>query len=175
VLDPETTATLCDLLMAAPNGVMAMSKEVAGLVDTSMNFATIREQDGALSLLFSLRSVSPAGVEWLTAKVQALAGLAGAGVRVGNAYPGWQPDMQSELLARARKVYQEFFSREPVVQIIHAGLECGIIGAKNPGMDMISIGPTIKNPHSPQEALFLPSLEKIRQFTGALIASYCEK
>ena len=83
--------------------------------------------------------------------------------------------MQSELLARARKVYQGLFSSEPVVQIIHAGLECGIIGAKYPGMDMISIGPTIKNPHSPQETLLLPTLAKIRQFTGALIASYCEK
>ena len=175
VLSRETTATVCDLLMAAPHGVMAMSKEVAGLVDTSLNFATIREQDGALSLLFSLRSVRPAGIEWLAGRIAALAGLAGAEVRQGNGYPGWQPDMQSELLARARKVYQGLFSSEPVVQIIHAGLECGIIGAKYPGMDMISIGPTIKNPHSPQETLLLPTLAKIRQFTGALIASYCEK
>ena len=175
VLSRETTARVCDLLMAVPDGVMAMSKEVAGLVDTSMNFATIREQDGALSLLFSLRSVRPAGIEWLAGRIIALAALAGAGVRQGNGYPGWQPDMQSELLARARQVYQGLFRSEPVIQIIHAGLECGIIGAKYPGMDMISIGPTIKNPHSPQEALLLPTLAKIRQFTGALITSYCER
>jgi dipeptidase D len=172
VLSPAAAATVGDLLLAAPDGVMAMAREVAGLVDTSVNFATIRSEAGALSLLFSLRSVSPTGIEWLTARMQALAALAGAVCRPGNGYPGWQPDMESELLARARKVYRDLFASEPVIQIIHAGLECGIIGAKYPGLEMVSIGPTIKNPHSPDETLVLPTLEKVRRFTAALIASY---
>ncbi|MCB2183488.1 MAG: aminoacyl-histidine dipeptidase [Desulfobulbaceae bacterium] len=164
---------LVDLFLVAPDGVMALSKEVEGLVETSVNFATIRRENGKLKLLFSQRSDKAQSRDWLTARIESLARLAGAEVSSGNGYPGWQPDMDSDLLARAREVYGKLFGKEPLIEVIHAGLECGIIGAANEGMDMISIGPTIKNPHSPEEKLHLPSLGKVTQFARELIRSYC--
>jgi len=169
----ELTARLLDLLQAAPDGVTAMSREAPGLVETSVNFATIREKGEELHLLFSQRSDKACGIDWLSDRIAALARLAGAKVLTGNGYPGWQPDLNSDLLARSKRIYRQLFAAEPAIEIIHAGLECGIIGAKYQGMDMISIGPTIKNPHSPDEKLHLPSLEKIYRFTAALLGSYC--
>ncbi|MEW6520075.1 MAG: beta-Ala-His dipeptidase [Thermodesulfobacteriota bacterium] len=169
----HSTGRLLDLLLAAPDGVMAMSREVAGLVETSVNFATIREKGEELHLLFSQRSDKQYGIDRLSGQIAALARLAGARLLSGNGYPGWQPDLNSDLLARSRRIYRELFAAEPLIEIIHAGLECGIIGARNPGLDMISIGPTIQNPHSPDEKLHLPSLAKIYRFTAALLGSYC--
>jgi len=173
VFSRKISGRLIDLLQAAPDGVMAMSREVAGLVETSLNFATIRQKEEELHLLFSLRSEKAYGIDWLSDRISSLARLAGARVLIGNGYPGWQPDLDSDLLTRSKRIYRELFATEPVIEIIHAGLECGIIGAKYHGMDMISIGPTIKNPHSPDEKLHLPSLEKIYRFTAALLESYC--
>ncbi|MBU4264027.1 MAG: M20/M25/M40 family metallo-hydrolase [Proteobacteria bacterium] len=173
VFSREIMGRLVDLLQTAPDGVMAISREVPGLVETSVNFATIREKDEELHLLFSQRSDKEYGIDGLSDRIASLARLAGAGVLIGNGYPGWQPDLDSDLLARSKRIYRELFAAEPVIEIIHAGLECGIIGAKYQGMDMISIGPTIKNPHSPAEKLHLPSLEKIYRFTAALLGSYC--
>ncbi|MBI5558682.1 MAG: aminoacyl-histidine dipeptidase [Deltaproteobacteria bacterium] len=173
VYSAAATDKLLDLLAAAPDGVMAMSREVKGLVETSVNFATIGEKDGEICLLFSQRSSKEESLRWLTRGIESLARLAGCRIMTSQGYPGWQPDMQSDLLARARKVFQEHFGKEAGIEIIHAGLECGIIGAKYQGMDMISIGPTIRNPHSPDERLHIPSLAKIAEFTGALLASYC--
>jgi len=173
VFSREITDRLIDLLQASPDGVMAMSREAPGLVETSVNFATIREKGEELHLLFSQRSDKAYGIDGLSDRISSLARLAGAGVLIGNGYPGWQPDLDSDLLARSKRIYRELFTTEPVIEIIHAGLECGIIGAKYQGMDMISIGPTIKNPHSPDEKLHLPSLEKIYRFTAALLGTYC--
>lgn len=173
VMTRQATSRLLDLLQAVPDGMQAMSREVAGLVETSLNFATIREDEGEIRLLFSLRSDKEHGVERLSRALVSLGRLAGARVQTGNSYPGWQPDLESDLLARAREVYRGIFDREPVIEIIHAGLECGIIGAKHEGMEMISFGPTIKNPHSPEEKLFIPSLANIFRLTADLLAAYC--
>lgn len=169
----ESNDRLIDLLITIPDGVMSMSREVAGLVETSVNFATMRQKGDNLHLLLSLRSDKPYGIEQQSDRIVSLARLTGARVTSGNGYPGWQPNLNSDLLARAKRIYRELFDGEPVIEIIHAGLECGIIGTKYEGMDMISIGPTIKNPHSPQEKLHLPSLEKVYRFTAALLESYC--
>ena len=173
VFSREIMGRLLDLLQAAPDGVMAMSREAPGLVETSVNFATIREKGEELNLLFSQRSDKEYGIDGLSDRIASLARLAGAGVLTGNGYPGWQPNLDSDLLAGSKRIYRQLFAAEPAIEIIHAGLECGIIGAKYQGMDMISIGPTIKNPHSPDEKLHLPSLEKIYRFTAALLGSYC--
>lgn len=168
---PDLGRKVLDLLLAAPDGVMAMSKVAVGIVESSVNLATIREEEGRLTVLLSQRSDKVAGLAWLVAKSEALARLAGAKIITGVGYPGWAPDSTSPLLAQARQVYRQMFGSEATIEIIHAGLECGIIGAKNPGMDMLSLGPTVKNPHSPEEKLYLPSLDRFCPFIRELLAS----
>ena len=172
IISPETAGRILDLLLVAPDGVMAMSREVDGLVETSVNFATIRQRDGQLSLLFSLRSDKPGGIAWQAARLEGLARLTGGRFNSGSGYPGWQPDPDSPLLARAQQVYRQLFGREAAIEIIHAGLECGVIGARKPGLEMLSLGPTVKNPHSPEERLFLPSLDRFCLFIRELLASF---
>jgi len=167
------TEKLIDLFLALPHGVAEMSQDIEGLVETSNNFATIEIEDGTLKILTSQRSSVMSKLNALTKKIESVARLSGAEYKSGNGYPSWEPDMDSPLLDKCKNIYSELFGKEPVVEIIHAGLECGIIGAKNEGMDMISYGPTIKNPHSPDEKMEIPSLSKIWQFTVALLKSYC--
>ena len=104
----------------------------------------------------------------LTQKVEGIAALAGADAKTDNGYPAWPPDMNSPLLARCKAVYAGLFGKEPIVEVIHAGLECGIIGARCQGLDMISFGPTMQNPHSPNERLFVPSVGKGLGFPGGI-------
>jgi dipeptidase D len=91
-----------------------------------------------------------------------------------NHHPSWPPDPEAALLARCRAVYTRAFGEAPVVEVIHAGLECGLIGAKVPGMEMVSIGPTLRHPHSPDEKLFIPSIGKMLTLLEALLGSYRE-
>ena len=102
-----------------------------------------------------------------------MASLAGAEARDSDAYPAWQPDMNSALLRYAQECYRRLYSRDPVIQVIHAGLECAVIGDIYPGMDMISFGPTLQNPHSPDERLFIPSISKVWDFLVALLKQLC--
>ncbi len=172
VFSPTTTDNVLDLLLTAPDGVITMSKSVAGLVETSVNLATIRVKPGQLIILFSQRSDQVAGLDWLTARLAALARLAGGRLVTGGGYPGWQPDPDSPLLDRARQTYLKLFDTEPRIEVIHAGLECGLIGVKKPGLEMLSLGPTIKNPHSPREKLHLPSLDRFCRFLREFLASF---
>ncbi|HPA13824.1 MAG TPA: aminoacyl-histidine dipeptidase [Desulfobacterales bacterium] len=172
VLTPQDTRRVFDLLLALPDGVSRMSPEIEGLVETSNNLATVEIKENFLSILSSQRSCVPSRLKEIGSKIKAIASLAGAAAKSGNAYPPWQPEMTSPLLKRCEKTYQQLFNRNPEVKIIHAGLECGIIGSKYPGMDMISIGPTIKNPHSPDEKLFIPSIAPVRNFIAELLESY---
>jgi len=172
IIKPQLAGKILDLLLAAPDGVMMMSKEAPGVVESSVNLATIREGEGRLTILLSHRSAKEAGLAWLVAKTEALARLAGAKISSGDGYPGWAPEPDSPLLARVQQVYRRLFGQEATIAIIHAGLECGIIGAKNPGLAMLSLGPTVKNAHSPEERLHLPSLERFCPFIRELLASY---
>jgi dipeptidase D len=108
----------------------------------------------------------------ITARIKSIAALAGAETENENAYPAWPPNMASPLLDRCKNLYRELFEKAPIVETIHAGLECGIIGAKRPGMDMISFGPTIENPHSPEERLHIPSVTQTWKFLTALLKSF---
>lgn len=158
------------LLMALPHGVAGMSTELPGLVETSSNLATTRIKNHRLTILSSQRSSVMSRLDEITASVHAVAQLAGAATRDENDYPAWQPDMQASLLNRAKTAYRRLFDQDPVVQVIHAGLECAIIGENYSGMEMISVGPTIKNPHSPDERLHLPSVGRVWHFLVALLA-----
>jgi len=165
----ENSNQVIDLLLALPHGIAAMSTDIKGLVETSNNLATVSIEAGQLKILSSQRSSVESKLEALTERVEAVARLAGGKANSGNRYPAWQPNMASSLLAKSRHIYEKLFDTKPVVDILHAGLECGIIGKKVPGMDMISIGPTIKYAHSPDEKIHVASIGKVWEFLLALL------
>ncbi len=160
------------LLKQLPHGVARMSEDVPGLVETSNNLATITTCDNHFVILSSQRSSTDLGLAEITKKIEDMSKSAGATVTHNGAYPAWQPDPDSSLLQRSKNVYLETFGEKAAIEIIHAGLECAVIGSKFRGMDMISFGPTIKNPHSPYEKLHIPSVSKVWQFLTALLASF---
>ncbi len=170
-LAAASSARCINLLLALPHGVAAMSTEMKSLVETSNNLANVKIEDGKVAIVTSQRSSVMSKLHALTHKIEIIAGLAGAEARSNVGYPSWQPNLRSALLAQCKKVYKRLFKKEPHVESIHAGLECGIIGDKNPGMDMISFGPTIKNPHSPDERILIASIGKVWDFLVALLAS----
>ena len=143
-LNTADSGRILDLLLALPHGVAAMSAEIKGLVETSNNEASVRITNSKLEIITSQRSSVMSRLHALTWKIEAIARLAGADAVSGNGYPAWQPNLQSPLLARCKDVYRKLFGKEPLVEVIHAGLECGIIGDKKEGMDMISFGPTLE-------------------------------
>ncbi len=166
------TAKMLGLLMALPHGVAEMSASVAGFVETSNNLAHLEIDEDALKIATSQRSTVMTRMEELTERIMAMARLAGAEVHSNPAYPGWQPEMKSALLQRSVETYQAVFGVAPRVQMIHAGLECGTIGAIYSGLDMISLGATIENPHSPGERMYIPSVGKVWQYLVEFLQAY---
>ncbi len=166
------TRRIADLLSALPHGVVHMSMDAEAMVDTSSNLAVVNLSEKGLYVLSSQRSAFTSRVWEIARQVAAVARLSGGASKTGSFYPSWQPDMESDLLKRCRETYARLFGADPVVEIIHAGLECAVIGDKFPEMEMISVGPTMKNPHSPDERLYIPSLSKLWQFLVALLASF---
>jgi dipeptidase D len=168
-LTPANTKKIFDFIIILPHGVSAMSTDIEGLVETSDNLARVGIEDGQINVLTSQRSSLVSRLEALTNRIEAVARLAGGEAKSGDGYPPWQPNMDSPLLARSLKIYEGLFNKKPVVEVIHAGLECGIIGDKNPGMDMISIGPTLKSPHSPDEKVHIGTIGMVWDFTAELL------
>jgi dipeptidase D len=171
-LGAADTRAAVNLLLCLPHGVMGMSTVFKNLVETSNNLAWVEIKDGSLKILTSQRSLTASRLDEATAAVAAAAALAGADAQSRNEYPPWTPDMQSPVLERCRKIYRQVFDQEAEVKSVHAGLECAVIGDKYTGMDMISFGPDLKDPHSPNEALHIPSLGKLWKFVAALLESY---
>lgn len=169
MLTSADTVKLIDFVLAMPHGVEAMSADIPGLVETSNNFASIKVEDQFIKVLTSQRSSVVSRLQALTARVESMARIAGGEGRTGAGYPPWQPNMDSALLARSLKLYEKMYNKKPVVEIIHAGLECGIIGDRNPGMDMISIGPDLKFPHSPDEKVNIIAIGKVWDFVVELL------
>jgi dipeptidase D len=159
---------LC-MVMALPHGVLTMSQAVAGLVETSTNLAVARLEDKQATLHESSRSSVAPLLAQAQDEITALIRLAGAEPKDGGGYPGWQPNMDSKVLARAQAVHEKVTGKAPEVKAIHAGLECGIIGEKMGGMDMISFGPQIEWPHSPSERVKIDSVERFYRFLKALL------
>ena len=152
-------------MLAFPNGIEDLDPSVHNggplLAETSNNFAVIRTEDDTIRILSSQRSQVMSSRNMLTQKIEMLAHLAGAEYKSGNGYSSWQPNWDSKLLAATKDVYKKLFGNDAKVNVIHGGLECGVIGGKHEGMDMISLGPTIENPHSPDERMYVPSIKKV--------------
>ena len=170
VISEESTGKAIDLLLSLPHGIAAMTPKIPELVETSNNLATMEIIDDVLEVLLSIRSSVVSRMEALTDRITATAMLSGADVSCSEGYPAWQPDVNSSLLHKSMNVYEELFGEKAKVLIIHAGLECGVIGEKYPDMEMISFGPTIVNAHSPEEKLHLPSFYRTWQFLVRLLS-----
>ena len=143
-----------------PHGVMAMSHAVEGLVATSTNMAVVEIKEKNIELLTSQRSSVASSIQDIADKVKALGELAEFEVEQGGGYPAWEPNPDSPLLKLAAETYENMYKKSPEVKAIHAGLECGIIGEKYPGMDMVSCGPTILGAHSPDERVEIETVER---------------
>ncbi|MDD3051274.1 MAG: aminoacyl-histidine dipeptidase [Candidatus Cloacimonetes bacterium] len=169
MLSIEDSSKVLNFLLALPHGVSKMSQEVIGLVETSSNLATVNTNSDYLSVLTSQRSSNDSSLDSITARIEAVSILVGAKCHSEVGYPAWQPDLKSNLLKKASEVYRNINNKEPRIEIIHAGLECGLIGAKYPEMQMISVGPNISNAHSPEEKLSISSLGKVTKFVIELL------
>ena len=172
-LSAEDTRRMLCCLASLPHGVLGMSPAVPGLVQTSNNVATVnchRDGDGVRVEIGTLSRSSNASCMANTCEqIAATARLAGGSVETGNEYPGWEPNIDSPTLGVGRRVYEELFGEPPKVEAVHAGLECGIIGERVPGMDMISIGPTITGAHSPDEQVYVESVDKSWKYLVSLL------
>jgi dipeptidase D len=175
VLKVEDQNKLLNSLYACPHGVMAWSQRIPNFVETSTNLAAVRMEDGRTVITTSQRSSVESAKEDIAQMVAACFNLAGAEVNHSNGYPGWAPNPNSEIRAITVKAYQDLFAQEPDVKAIHAGLECGLIGDKYPGMDMISYGPTIKGAHSPDERIQIETVMKFWNLTLEILKRIPEK
>ena len=177
--DPDVTFTLTEIsapkeepftqvlrdaltgsLVTMPNGVLAMSQEIEGFVESSSNLASVKRDGEVIVISTSQRSSVESRKTYYSAAVKAVFERYGAAVRFSDGYPGWRPNPGSFLLERAERTYEELFGKKPVVRAIHAGLECGLILEKYPTLEMISIGPTIRGVHSPSERLEIATVDK---------------
>lgn len=160
VMASEQQVTLLHVLHAMPHGVLKMSADIAGLVETSTNLATIVRDGDRLVIGSSQRSSVETEKYDAVRQVSAVFSLAGLSIEYGDGYPGWKPNMQSDALKYVQNAYRALYNADPEIKAIHAGLECGLIGEVFPDMDMISFGPTIMGAHSPDEKLSIPMVTK---------------
>jgi dipeptidase D len=151
-------------LSAMPHGVIKMSAEIPGLVETSTNLAVVTTTAKSVIVNTSQRSSIESERAEIADTVRAVFELGGAEVSGSGGYPGWKPNLDSPILKTARSIYKELFGKEPKVEAIHAGLECGIIGDRYPGMDMVSFGPTMEGAHSPDEKIHIDTVEKYWEY-----------
>ncbi len=172
VFTDEFTNEIINVILALPHGVISMSQDIPGLVETSTNLATINLVDGKVRIGTSQRSSVDSAKEYIANSVSAVFNLTDADVKAGDGYPGWKPNMDSELLKVSKKVFKEMFGKEAEIKAIHAGLECGILEGKNPGMDMISFGPTIQNAHSPDEKVNVETVSKFYDLLKGILKEF---
>jgi dipeptidase D len=165
------TMTGIRLLAALPHGVAAMSAQIPGSVETSNNIGIVELKEDGLLIVSNHRSAVLSRVEEITARVEALAWLAGAKTERTKIFPPWQPNMDSPLLKQCTDVYQSLHGVKPGAHLTHGGLECGIISDRCGGLDTIAFGCMIENLHSPDERLLIPSLPKIWEFMKSLLAA----
>lgn len=156
-------------VFACPNGVQRMSQSMKGLVETSNNLAIVRLGQGNFEALSLTRSSVDSVKEATAWKIAAVFHLVGADVSLSGEYPGWKPDMDSPILKVCQEVYHKEFGKIPEIKAIHAGLECGLLGGVYPNLDMISFGPTIRFPHSPDEKVEIPTVKKFWEFLVAIL------
>ena len=160
-VDSATTRNLIEALYCAPHGVVSMSRDIEGLVETSTNLASVKMKEGNIILVTTSQRSSVESRKWdIAHQVEAVFELAGATVTHGDGYPGWKPNMKSTIMHLASDAYEELYGIKPAIMAIHAGLECGLFKEKMPDLDMVSFGPTLQGVHSPSERMHIPAVER---------------
>lgn len=175
IIPADTASKLIKAVVACPDGVVRMSTAMPGLVQTSTNLARVVSDGRTVKLQCLLRSSVRSEKEALGEAIAAVFALAGAETELTGSYDGWNPDMKSPILRAMTASYEQLYGRKPAVTAIHAGLECGIIGSNYPGLDMISFGPTILYPHSPDEKVEIASVAKFYDFLVRTLANVPQK
>ena len=168
-MDVESQNKFMELLLNCPDGVIAMSEDIPGVVQTSNNLAIIKAGKGRVEVKTLLRSSYDKGKMQKAEEISNEFIKHSVNVELSNGYPGWLPDINSKILRIASATYKNVFNSDAKIKVIHAGLECGIIGDKIPGLDMISFGPTIRFPHSPDEKVNIQSVGRFWTFLKALL------
>lgn len=171
VMGRDVQRRLLKTIAALPSGVQRMNADIAGLVETSTNVSVINTSDSGVMLVTSQRSSSASRLSEMVETVEAVFELGGAGIGMTEGYPGWQPNVHSPVLRVARQCFRDLYGRDVEVKAIHAGLECGIIGERIPGMDMISFGPNMEKVHSPDEKVYIDSVGNYWDFLLAILKS----
>jgi len=169
VIQEAVQKKLHQTIAALPHGVIKMSADIPCLVETSTNVAVINTTDKAIALATSQRSSVASELEEIAQTVAVIFELGGASVEQTDGYPGWKPNLDSPILKVAIDTHKSLFGKKPEVKAVHAGLECGIIGERFPGMDMVSLGPTLEAVHSPDEKIYIDSVEKFWKFLLAIL------
>ena len=164
VMTEELQRNFVSAVFSSPNGTIRMSDGIPGLVETSTNLAIVKTEETVIRIHCLLRSSVDSAKENLAETMQAFFEMAGATIKFAGSYPGWKPNMNSPIMKTMNKVYHAMYQKEPEIKAVHAGLECGIIGGVYPDLDMISFGPTIRHPHSPDEKVHIESVQKFWDF-----------
>ncbi|MFZ6816495.1 aminoacyl-histidine dipeptidase [Undibacterium sp. Rencai35W] len=166
-MQANTQKMLVNLINSCPNGVIRMSDEIIGVTESSLNVGVISTLDDSVSIVCMIRSLIDSGRENIESTLQSLSDLAGASIAFTGCYPGWKPDTSSPVMAIVKNTYESIYQKEPTIMVIHAGLECGLFKKHYPDLDMVSIGPTIRFPHGPDEMV---NITTVGQFWTLLLA-----
>ena len=166
---------LINTLFAIPHGVVTMSMDIPDMVETSTNLASIKTESDKIIIGTSQRSSIESAKKYIAQSVRSILSLAGAEIEKTDGYPGWKPNMDSEILKMSKNIFEDLFNKEPEIKAIHAGLECGILDGKNPGLDMISFGPTIMGAHSPDERVNIETVEKFYSLLKGILKELAEQ
>lgn len=169
-MDEDSTLILCKALFACPHGVFTMSKAIPGIVETSNNLAIVRMENGILDIQVSVRSSIDSAKYYLVNRIKTIFESFGIDCTIGNGYPSWTPDPDSALARFCAEAYEKLTGKKPEITAIHAGLECGVINSKCPGMDSVSIGPQMYDIHSTEERLSISSSKRTYEFVKHLLS-----
>lgn len=175
VIDNKTFKNLMTAIAKYPNGVIGMSKDFEGTVETSSNLAIVKMENGKIVTCSLQRGLVDDLKDKLASEIRNVLIDNGAHAESSGEYHGWQPNINSPILATMKNVYKDKFGKEPKVMVVHAGLECGILGAKYPNWDMMSFGPTLVHPHSPDEALLIETVQLFWDFLTETLKNVPEK
>lgn len=169
LIPEEIQDNVINAVNATPYGVISMLTDFPGIVESSTNIASVKSSPEKVEIKYLTRSSSESRKYALDSSIESLYSLAGAKVETSGDYPGWQPKKDSKVRHIMEEIFRKKFGREPQVQVVHAGLECGIILGSTPGLDIVSFGPTIMNPHSPDEYVVIDTVERFYKYLTAIL------
>lgn len=170
VASKESTQQIINMILSLPDGVERVSAEIQSSIETSSNLATIALENNKLLVVTSLRSSSLSRLTALQKQITSIVELIGGQYELSEEYPGWEADLNSSLLKTGKNVYKKLFAKDPILNVIHGGLECGVIADKFPGMDMISLGPRFRNEHTPDEFIYIDTIEHTYKLLTGILA-----